>query len=235
MPYESSTNTIFLGEGESFSLESGVFFLHNLAKLAGMPNSPRQIREDYDLISRTVGIENGVIDSASEEKFREYYRDYLAVGIAPSVRLQPSFDRLRLEFDAVKIKALPQGIRAAFDRLLATDEEIGEKRAIDSKHRGSASIADVPASDPVSPAGWLSGLPRWWRAFIVLIACWACIVVFITDFDSSSHGSYGSFEFLGMEIYRWSSEMFWLNFLLPPSIAGVGRWLCRWVNNPTQR
>jgi hypothetical protein len=142
----------------TFLHESGHFYLHMLANLAARPDAPADVRQDANTVLAWMGVEDTPeadrinrwlamsIDEqrAGHEKFARAFEVYLSEGKAPSTELQPMFARFRSWLLTVykallerargnMNKALDAGlndeVRAVFDRMLATQDEIENAEA----------------------------------------------------------------------------------------------------------
>lgn len=121
----------------TFIHESGHAWLEELRQDAAAPDAPDQVREDWEKVAAWAGIAPGVstITVEAHEKFARAVEAYLMEGNAPSVELQPAFQRfkawlLRIYREVRNLNVeLTDEVRGVLDRLLATDEEI--KRAED--------------------------------------------------------------------------------------------------------
>ena len=92
MAFDKDTNTITLDANSEFLVDSGVFFIHMLRKTALAGNAPTGQLEDWQVIEKWLGCKDGNITSVEEEKIRKGWKAYLAIGLAPSFKLQEAFD-----------------------------------------------------------------------------------------------------------------------------------------------
>jgi hypothetical protein len=128
----------------TFLHESGHFFLEVMADLASRDNAPQQIKDDMAATLKWFGVPdlatwNGyTLDQKRQyhERWAESFEQYLFEGKAPNIELQPLFRRFR-SFMVAVYKSLTQfmrgrdlkvsdEIRAVFDRMIATDEQIAQ-------------------------------------------------------------------------------------------------------------
>ena len=119
----------------TFAHESGHAWLEELKEDKAVEGAPEQLREDWETIAAWAGFAPYVssIPVEAHEKFARAVEAYLMEGKAPSVELQPAFQRFKAWL--VRIYRSMKGlnveltdeVRGVLDRLLATDEEI--KRA----------------------------------------------------------------------------------------------------------
>ena len=132
--------------------ETGHFFLEVMSDIASQPDAPAQIADDMGNLLKWFGVSDLAAWNAMpldekrkyHERFAESIEQYLMEGKAPSVELQPAFRRFRAWFLSVykSIKAFIAGhpdadgmalnneVRAVFDRMLATDEQIQQANEV---------------------------------------------------------------------------------------------------------
>lgn len=145
--FNPQTLVIAMGENANLSTflhESGHFFLEVMADMAARPNAPQQIRDDMSAVLKWFGVQDlatwraMTLDQKRQhhERFAESFEQYLFEGKAPSIELQSLFRNFREWMTSVyrTLVAFMQGrdlkvsdeIRAVFDRMLATDEQIAQ-------------------------------------------------------------------------------------------------------------
>ena len=132
MAFDKDTNTITLGENSDFLVDSGVFFMHMLQKTALAGDAPAEQLEDWQVIEKWLGCKGGNITPVEEEKIGKGWKAYLAIGLAPSFKLQEAFDFYEKQYKeadySFKEDKPPTEVMDVFDRLLATDKEISAKK-----------------------------------------------------------------------------------------------------------
>lgn len=111
--------------------ESAHFYLEVLGDLATKESAPQQIKDDYAAILKWMGVKDrSEIKVEQHEKFARGFEAYLMEGKAPSVDMQNVFARFRAWLTAIYRDAkrlnveLTGEVRAVFDRLVATEDEI---------------------------------------------------------------------------------------------------------------
>jgi hypothetical protein len=128
----------------SFLHESGHFFLEVQNSMANMADAPTPVREDMDAVLKWLGVADQAewnAKSADEkraqhEQFARGFEAYLFEGRAPSVEMAGVFQRFRAWMLNVyqslsKLNVtLTDDVRAVFDRMLATNEQITEAEAL---------------------------------------------------------------------------------------------------------
>ncbi|KAB0670357.1 hypothetical protein F6V30_09395 [Oryzomonas sagensis] len=119
----------------TFIHESGHFFTEVLGDLAERSDAPRQIRDDYAALLAFAGVESrNDIGTEHHEKLARAFEAYLMEGRAPSVATRSLFQRMKAwlvgvyrDLTALHAPLTPE-VREVFDRMLATDAEIGRMR-----------------------------------------------------------------------------------------------------------
>ncbi|MBA1159339.1 LPD23 domain-containing protein [Microvirga mediterraneensis] len=118
----------------TFLHESGHFFLEVTRDMALAENAPQALKDDWQQIKDWLGLTDDKITVDAHEQFARGFEAYLFEGKAPSEALQGAFSRFRawLTFIYRKITRLnvtvtPE-IKAVFDRMLATEEEINAQQ-----------------------------------------------------------------------------------------------------------
>lgn len=136
----------------SFLHESGHFFLEVLADISTRPNAPQSLSDDFDAALKWFGVDRATWNGMTLDQKRPYHEQfargfeaYAFEGKAPSLALQKLFQRFRAWLldvykkliDAAKGNAgealdvqLTDEVRAVFDRMLATQEQIEEAQAV---------------------------------------------------------------------------------------------------------
>jgi len=135
--------------------ESGHFFVHMLERLAQREDAPQSIKDNYAAMLNWVGATNaddlnvrinGDSARAKQEKLAEAFEVYLKEGKAPSAELKTAFaqfrDWLKRIYEQVVGRRLTvdidDSIRQVFDRMLATDQQIAEMKAINEFDAGAS-------------------------------------------------------------------------------------------------
>lgn len=147
--------------------ENGHDFLEQLKEDAAHDMAPDQLKSDLDTVKNWVGWKDGQADFTTKqhEKFARGFERYFYDGIAPTNELAAVFQRfsnwLRQAYQSVvglnKPNAIPEEIRAVFDRLLATDPEritisrdIERPRSVADTHEVDALTADAAQAGPMA-------------------------------------------------------------------------------------
>lgn len=131
----------------TFLHETGHFFLEVLADLASQQGAPADVQNDMAAVLKWFGVPDVATwmgysleqKRKYHEKFAESFEQYLFEGKAPSEELRPMFQRFRefmtgvykslQNFLAKYDNKLSDEVRAVFDRLIATDEQIKNAEA----------------------------------------------------------------------------------------------------------
>lgn len=137
--YKVAEHLITLFEGANKSTvvhELGHHFLETLKHFAMKPGAPARVTEMWETARQEFAIpESGDIGRASHELNARSFERYLATGEAPSIALRGVFEKFRtwmLEIykdiqNILGSKMNPE-VKALFDKMLATDEEIAAAR-----------------------------------------------------------------------------------------------------------
>lgn len=125
---------ITLGEKRDLSTvlhELGHYYLEVIDEIAAGKNAPEQVARDVSAIRSWLGAEEGKpLTVEQHEQFARGFEQYLAEGKAPSPDLSAAFARFKRWLIAVykdlrRLNVeLTDEVRAVFDRLVATDEQI---------------------------------------------------------------------------------------------------------------
>lgn len=154
MTNNPKTNTILVDETQgSFLRGSGQMFLRAEKEIAELPDTPLEIKKDWEVLKIWLKCPDGEIDSETYKKFGLAWQSYLALGISPSAALEKPF----ASFKETAIKEnwrtipIPPEIKVIFDRMMATDQEIAQKaQASPAKLSRAHTVAMSAAS--VDPA-----------------------------------------------------------------------------------
>lgn len=158
MTFQSKTNTITVGPGSDFVADSGAFFIKVLRDLALNPDAPIGLRNDWRTISTWLGSGDGELTPVDYERIGQAWRSYINRGVAPSVGLEKPFQQLARKEQAFGdvTTSVPPEVYKVFDRLMASDAEISEKR----KHTPARPAPlKAPPADATGPRT-LTGIAR---------------------------------------------------------------------------
>lgn len=117
----------------TFLHETGHVFLDAYNRYASAADAPKQFTDDMAGILDYLGVKSyAEIGVAQHEKFARAFENYLRSGEAPSVALQSSFQKFKAWLGRIyqtvqelRAPVTPE-LKAIFDRMLATDEEIAQ-------------------------------------------------------------------------------------------------------------
>jgi hypothetical protein len=226
MAYDSETNRISVDKDSDFMADSGAFFINTLKRMAEETNAPSSLRNDWKVIEGWLGCAGRELTNDDSEKIGKAWRAYLAVGVAPSDKLQPVFtsfsNQCQQEGLAHVAKKPPTEVMDVFDRLLATETEIKVKRARDFdnvRKRFKAVLQNNPRKTKLR--GRFESLSRNKRILIGITVAWAAWVISRTS---------GDYEILGVYLDNWEEDMFLVNLLLPPIVIWISFSLYKWIN-----
>lgn len=121
----------------TFLHETGHLGLEVMGQVAALDTADPQLKADFKAVLAYIGAEEGKpIPREAHEKFAKAFETYLSEGKAPSAALARAFERfadwLRAVYGKVArtigLPAINPELRAIFDRMVATDEQIAEMR-----------------------------------------------------------------------------------------------------------
>ena len=126
--------------------ETGHFFLENLRDAAALETAPDWVKNDWAAIKGELGIkDDGFIEREAHEKFARQFEAYAREGKAPRPELQSAFNQFRAWLTAIYRSVrrllgdaeLSADVRAVFDRLLASEEDIAWiLHSVNNPHNG---------------------------------------------------------------------------------------------------
>lgn len=202
-----------------------------LKTLSKGSNAPPGIAKDWKTLEEWLGCEGRELNQQDKDRIGRAYKSYYAIGIAPSLSLQPTFDQYRQQAKREKweIVSIPSVVREVFDRQLATDKELEEKKKAEQlrlkqlvEHRQKHQSKSSDSTDNHAKKFFFN---KKIRICIVSLTLWTSYVVFRTcDY----------YEVFGVELRRWDSGSFWLNLLLPPIVIFMGIYLLKWIQRGTK-
>lgn len=159
--------TLMQSANEStFIHESGHYFLDVLTDVAIKENAPAQVKADVQTLMDWFGVKdldewrNLSIDEqrAAHEQFARGFEQYLREGEAPSTALEKVFKafkdwltKIYKSSEELQVEISPE-VRAVYDRLLATDEQIRAKEEIDTPSLFGGMEPEEPPANPVVKA-----------------------------------------------------------------------------------
>lgn len=199
MGFDRKTNTISFRAEPELIVDTGVLFVTELRSDAFAPGVPRELVEDWKIVESWLGCTGRELTDDDCLKISVAWRSYIARGLAPSVALESVLKEFskKVKEQGWKSENVPPDLFRVFDRLLAKDKEIQEKRARDAlQFASSLRTFGVDHQKPGSSPGigfylkeTLSSLSRRKRATIVLLVVWVTYVTFRTS---------GNYELVGM-------------------------------------
>lgn len=156
--------TLMQSANEStFIHESGHYFLDVLTDVAMKENAPAQVKADVQTLMDWFGVKDLEewrslsIDEqrAAHEQFARGFEQYLREGEAPSSALEKVFKafkdwltKIYKSSEELQVEISPE-VRAVYDRLLATDEQIRAKEEIDTPYLFGMEPEEPPANPVV--------------------------------------------------------------------------------------
>ena len=157
--------TLMQSANEStFIHESGHYFLDVLTDVAMKENAPAQVKADVQTLMDWFGVKDLdewrslSIDEqrAAHEQFARGFEQYLREGEAPSTALEKVFKafkdwltKIYKSAEELQVETSPE-VRAVYDRLLATDEQIRARKEIETPSLfGGMEPEETPANPVV--------------------------------------------------------------------------------------
>lgn len=226
MAYDNRTNTITVGDNSDFLVDSGAFHINLLRTLAEENDPSPQMLNDWRVIEKWLQCTGRPLNHKDNEKIGRAWRAYIAIGVAPSDKLQISFSTLSDNYKQQGLSFIsdkpPTEVMDVFDRLMATDDEIKKKRPRDhevEKKKIETMLKKSPSTKIIK--SWLETLSKNKRIFIAFVIAWAAWVIVRTS------GHY--YGILGVELDRWDEEMFLVNLVLPPAFVWAAYSIFNWI------
>lgn len=166
----------------------GVHSIKILRDLAQSPKTPQSIKHDWSVIEEWLGCAGRQLNQNDFDKISKAWIAYYAIGVAPSHQLQSLFDDFSEKYSAERngflLEKAPTHVMDVFDRMLATDAQINEKKAADwavEKDKFAKILSNLPSKNQTS---WWRQQSRSFRAWIFISFAWAAIATFyISVFD----------------------------------------------------
>lgn len=137
MSYDPKTRTITVEEGDSeiqFLADSGKYFVSTIREMA-LSEGTEEIKPIWNVLEDWLECSGRTLNETDLDKIERAWKAYISIGLAPSHRLQEAFDSFsnirRAEGYDFKHDKPPTKVMDAFDKMLATDNEIAEKSKAD--------------------------------------------------------------------------------------------------------
>ena len=162
-PGERVITLIQSANESTFIHESGHYFLDVLTDVAMKENAPAQVKADVQTLMTWFGVKDLdewrslSIDEqrAAHEQFARGFEQYLREGEAPSTALEKVFKtfkdwltKIYKSSEELQVEISPE-VRAVYDRVLATDEQIRAKEEIDTPYLFGMEPEEPPANPVV--------------------------------------------------------------------------------------
>lgn len=215
---DSEKRTVILNDDEksfdSLIVNSYISFVDVLGKMALSKDASNEIENDAKIIYGWLGQKIGGLTEKSTTQLKEGILGYLAIGLSPSFEQQDIFDRFNKRSDAKTLmeKKPPTEVMDAFDRLIATSEQIRVKRKhdIDNETKEIKKVFDkIKGQEPFvgRVKTWIGKLSKRKKLFVGFTFLWSVWVMIITSQD---------LEILGHYISQWDGDMVLVNVLIVP-------------------
>ena len=199
-------------------------FLSELERDGSGPDAPEAIRRDWQTVANWLEHTTGELSGQNSGKLGKAWNAYLAIGVAPSFKLQSTFDLLAGQVGKVPTRdRAPTAVMNVFDRLLATDIEIKAKRESDWRAEKERFRAMFEKLKDDKRANWWRRQPWILRSWVFGSGVWMTFAILCTVF-------FDPFDVGGWE-YMSDDETTQLALILlaPIGAAAVFFAYCRWV------
>lgn len=173
-PGERVITLLQSADESTFVHESGHYFLDVLTDIGSRERVPKQIKDDIQTLMDWFGVKNlEEWNSLSFEEKRQYhekfargFEQYLREGKAPSSTLEKVFKsfkdwlmKIYKSAEELDVELSPE-VRAVYDRLLATDEQIKQRKAeLGGRAEGDMSTGQRGAQVPEQVTEAINNLP----------------------------------------------------------------------------
>ena len=182
-------------------LDTGIFFVDTLRDLASEVDTPQRVKADWDVIQQWLGNDAALLTTEHKKRVRDGWKAYIAIGLAPNDKLQDTFDLLSAALLATeptcKNQRPPTEVMDVFDRLLASDTEIAQKRAKDiaaEKERIRPALVRLSATasnkKDASGTAWKNRPPEFRKWVFFSVIWFATVVLYTVVFDPFDHGAW---------------------------------------------
>ena len=234
MGYDVNTKTIIVENdddaiGTKFQGDSAVHWVSVYTSIYKNEDKPPpiKIKKDTEILFNWLGQEIGVLNKSSIDKLKSAWIAYLSIGFPPTDALQESFDLYSKSPGAEQRSKNrpPQEIMDVFDRMLASEEDIKERRdrvfgeekrkieAVFKKFKKKKTLLEElkDTYDEMSDKK---------RIFWKLTIAWIFWVLVRSN---------NSFELVGYYFNKWDDGMFIQNVLVVPVLLYVGHYVYKYL------
>lgn len=188
--------TIRIGPDNHFLVESGLMFVDQLRTDSTLQEAPKSMRDDWATIASWLGWTEGEFTAAQSEKIKSAWTHYFTIGLAPSIKLQEQFDVFARELkDWPKGERPPTEIMNVFDRMMASDEDIADKRKLDLETEAERLRPLFAKASKREPVGWWRALDSRTRKWLFACVVWAAVMtIYAMFFDPFDTGGWDSMD-----------------------------------------
>jgi len=224
--------TLEVSDGATDLGSMGVMMVEMARRLALSDGASETANENWNTIKTWLELERSELGASERDRIGKAWKSYLAIGEAPSHKLQPAFDQFAEDCKAdgydFRPDKPPAVVIQAFARIMATKDEIYKKRVHDvmqERKKRSPSETKLAESEPkTEPKQRRKSSSVFFRFFIVFTVVWSIWAFFRSD---------GEFMAFGIYFEKWHQEYgpigFFTDFLLPPILLLFGRIAFKWV------
>lgn len=193
--------------------DSIIHFVHMLRDTALNNNAPDDAKKDWKVIADWLDCSSGHLTAEHNEKIANAWKAYHAIGMAPSVKLQKTFDYFRHQYKSsgfdVDTNKASMEVMNVFHRMLATDEEIARKRKFDleADRMKIAAVLGKTISNSTTGIKQTDGkknrvsLNGWQRLYLVIFFLYftGCTIYFGFRFASDGIYEHTDYNYIRLE------------------------------------
>ena len=233
MSFDKDTNTITLDDNSDFLVDSGVLFIQMLVKASQIKNAPSRLQNDKLIVESWLNCKAENITSVEQDKIEKGWKAYIAIGLAPSMKLKKTFHHFSKQYKdegyLFEDDAPPSKVTGVFDRMLATDEEITIKRNHDwggekNRLKMEAAVKNFSKRN-LTFKQKLSTLSKETRIIVCSsVICFSWVVLRTAD----------DWEILGIYLDDWEEDMFFINTGLPILVVWVAFQMYKWITSSSK-
>lgn len=215
---------ITVSSDTSFLIEMSKVWLTELQQDSRGPDAPESLRRDWGIVAKWLDHASNDLSDNSLKKFEKAWMAYIAIGVAPSLTLQPIFDDLARKIgEPSTADRAPTEVMDVFDRLLATDKEIELKRALDLEIEKAKLRQIFDEFNCETQKNWWRRKPLVVRKWLFLSFVWmGFITLYSMFFDPFGAGGWESMD-------EEHTTRFYIIMMAPMGIGAITYAYQRWV------
>ena len=194
--------------------DMGILVVEGVKKLAELENASQNAKDNWKTIRNWLEVDIGAeLGPDDHLRIKKAYKAYMAIGIAPSLKMAAQFEEASKHYKAEGYDSEPdrppKEVMKAFDQMLSTDEEISEKKTQDEGQKPPI-LPSKPSTEYM--ASWkLITLIGWGMLSLLVLIAVANANSYIFSYDYFDYGDFiirivGPFfllSFIGWMVYRY--------------------------------